>query len=141
MKFLLALLMLLTFASCTAEEVPVYDQEHIDVTLEPEALYTAMNERGVVGIHETGNAVYSSCFARSSASSAAKSGGAGLLPSVYKRQGTATVMKIPVSTAQISISGTRIRYRLYCRRILCKEFNMGYIGYLPQSCLISLIGV
>ena len=53
MKILLALLMLLTFTSCTAEEALTYDQEHIDVTLEPEALYCAMNERDVIGVRET----------------------------------------------------------------------------------------
>jgi len=52
MKFLLALIMLLTLASCTAEADLTYDQEHIDVTLEPEALYTAMNERDVIGIRD-----------------------------------------------------------------------------------------
>ncbi len=45
---------LLTLSSCTAEADLTYDQEHIDVTLEPEALYTAMNERDVIGIRETG---------------------------------------------------------------------------------------
>ena len=55
MKFLLALLMLLTLASCTDTESEdfVFDQEHIDVTLEPEALYCAMNERDVIGVRET----------------------------------------------------------------------------------------
>ncbi|MBQ2724974.1 MAG: hypothetical protein IJF78_04630, partial [Clostridia bacterium] len=54
MKFLLALLMLLTLASCTDTESEdfVFDQEHIDVTLEPEALYCAMNERDVIGIRD-----------------------------------------------------------------------------------------
>jgi len=59
MKFLLSLLMLLTFASCTAEENLTYNQEHIDVTLEPEALYTAMTERDVLGVRVTGWKYYS----------------------------------------------------------------------------------
>ena len=44
--------MLFLFTSCTAEADLTYDQEHIDVTLEPDALYTAMNERDVIGIRE-----------------------------------------------------------------------------------------
>lgn len=52
MKLLFTLLMLFLFTSCTAEADLTYDQEHIDVTLEPEALYTAMTERDVIGIRE-----------------------------------------------------------------------------------------
>ncbi|MBQ2724201.1 MAG: extracellular solute-binding protein [Clostridia bacterium] len=61
MKILLALLMLLTFTSCTAEEALTYDQEHIDVTLEPEALYTAMTERDVIWVRET-RRIFSSAY-------------------------------------------------------------------------------
>lgn len=53
MKLLFTLLMLFLFTSCTAEADLTYDQEHIDVTLEPEALYTAMTERDVIGVRET----------------------------------------------------------------------------------------
>ena len=53
MKFLFALLMLFTFTSCTAEADVTYDQEHIDVTLDPDALYTVMTERGVIGVRDS----------------------------------------------------------------------------------------
>lgn len=56
MKYVISFcfLMILTLSSCTVESNLTYDQEHIDVTLEPEALYTAMTERDVIGIRETG---------------------------------------------------------------------------------------
>ena len=55
MKFLFALLMLLSLTACNPEADLTYDQVHIDVTLEPDALYTAMNERDVIGIREPAN--------------------------------------------------------------------------------------
>ena len=62
MKLLLALFLLLSLTACTAEADLTYDQEHIDVTLEPDALYTAMTERDVIGVRKTGGK-YSSFLA------------------------------------------------------------------------------
>ncbi len=57
MKKLLALFLLLALCSCTAEENLTYDQEHIDVTLKPNAMYTAMTERDVIGARVTDKSV------------------------------------------------------------------------------------
>ena len=55
MKFLLALFLLLSLTACNAKADVTYDQEHIDVMLEPNALYTSLTELEVVGVRETGN--------------------------------------------------------------------------------------
>ena len=57
MKKLFALFLLLALCSCTAEENLTYDQEHIDVTLKPNAMYTAMTERDVIGVRVTDKSV------------------------------------------------------------------------------------